>query len=42
MDDIKWLEKKGAWKGLKSIIMERKTIKKETKNEWNSFISSAA
>ena len=27
-EDIKWLEQKGAWKGLKSIIMERKTLKK--------------
>ena len=33
---------KSAWKGLKSIIMERKTIKKETKNEWNTVISSVA
>ena len=31
-----------AWKGLKSIIMERKTIKKEAKNEWNTVISLAA
>ena len=30
-EDIKWLEQKGAWKGLKSIIMERKTIKKGNK-----------
>ena len=39
---IKWLEQKGAWKGLKSIIMERKNIKKETKNEWNTVISLVA
>jgi len=39
---IKWLKQKGARKGLKSIIMERKTIKKETKNEWNTVISLVA
>ena len=39
---IKWLEQKGAWKGLKSIIMERKTIKKGNKErvEYRYFISS--
>ena len=41
-EDIKWLEQKGAWKGLKSIIMERKTIKKGNKErvEYRYFISS--
>ena len=29
--DIKWIEQKGAWKGLKSIIMEKKTLKKGEK-----------
>ena len=41
-EDIKWLEQKKAWKGLKSIIMERKTIKKGNTErvEYRYFISS--
>ena len=42
MDDIKWLEKKGTWKGLKKHYYGEKNHKKETKNEWNSVISSVA
>ncbi len=41
-EDIKWLEEKKEWRGLKSIIMEKKTIKKEEKEqiEYRYFISS--
>ena len=41
-EDIKWLEQRGGWKGLKSIIMERKTlIKGKTERvEYRYFISS--
>lgn len=41
-EDIKWLEQKGAWKGLKSIIMERKTLQKGKieRIEYRYFISS--
>ena len=41
-EDIRWLEQKGAWKGLKSIIMERKTLKKgkTERVEYRYFISS--
>ena len=41
-EDIKWLTQKKAWKGLKSIIMERKTLKKgqSERVECRYFISS--
>ena len=41
-EDIKWLEPKRTWKGLKSIIMERKTLKKgkTERVEYRYFISS--
>lgn len=41
-DDIKWITKKGDWRGLKSIIMERKTINKNGKKTeiYRYFISS--
>ena len=41
-EDIKWLNKKKNWKGLKSIVMEKKTIKKEEGEikEYRYFISS--
>ena len=40
--DIKWIEQKGVWKGLKSIIMEKKTLKKGERErvEYRYFISS--
>lgn len=43
-EDVKWLTQKSAWKGLKSLIMERKTIKKgDTERvEYRYFISSLA
>ena len=41
-EDIKWLSQKKNWKCLKSIVMERKRIKKEGKErvEYRYFISS--
>lgn len=41
-EDIRWLEQRKAWKGLKSIVMERKRLKKgtEEKIEYRYFISS--
>lgn len=41
-EDIGWLSQKKEWKGLKSIIMERKTIEKNGKKteEYQYFISS--
>lgn len=41
-EDIKWLEQKKEWKGLKSIGMERKTIEKngQKRKEYRYFISS--
>ena len=41
-EDIRWLEQKKNWKGLKSIIMEKKTLEKEGKvrEENRYFISS--
>lgn len=41
-EDIKWLNQKKNWKGLKSIVMEKKTIKKEEGEikEYRYFISS--
>lgn len=41
-EDIRWLEQKKEWKGLKSIIMERKTLEKggEERIEYRYFISS--
>lgn len=37
-ETIRWLSWKKAWKGLKSIIMERKTLEKAV--EYQYFISS--
>jgi len=41
-EDIRWLSQKGRWPGLKSVVMERKTILKEGKEkiEYRYFISS--
>ena len=41
-EDIRWLNGKESWKGIKSIAMERKTIEKEGKKttEYRYFISS--
>ena len=41
-EDIKWLSQKKNWKGLSSIVMEKKTLKKEgdTRTEYRYFISS--
>lgn len=41
-EDIGWLFQKKDWKGLKSIVMERKTIEKagKKKEEYRYFISS--
>lgn len=41
-EDIGWLEQKKAWKGLKSIAMERKSIEKkgEKRIEYRYYISS--
>ena len=41
-EDIKWLEQKKEWKGMKSIIMERSTLEKcgERREEYRYFISS--
>ena len=41
-EDIKWLSQKKNWKGLSSIVMEKKTLKKEgnTRIENRYFISS--
>lgn len=41
-DDIKWLEQKKIWKGLKSIAMEEKTLEKmgQKQRETRYFISS--
>ena len=41
-EDIKWLPQWKEWKGLKSIVMERKAIEKEgeKKTEYRYFISS--
>ena len=41
-EDIKWLSQKKNWKGLSSIIMEKKTLKKggDTSIEHRYFISS--
>lgn len=40
--DIKWIEQKGAWKGLKSIIMEKKNLQKveNIRVKYRYFISS--
>lgn len=42
--DIKWLEQRKGWKGVKSIIMECKTLEKEGERltEYRYFISSLA
>lgn len=41
-DDIRWLTQKKEWKGLKSIGMEKKTIKDEKgeRKEYRYYISS--
>lgn len=41
-EDISWMQQKSQWKGLKSIGMERKTIRKEGKEqkEYRYYISS--
>lgn len=41
-EDIKWLSQKKNWKGLNSIVMEKKSIEKEGKKtiEYRYFISS--
>ena len=41
-EDIKWLSQKKNWKGLSSIVMEKKTIEKDGKRriEYRYFISS--
>lgn len=41
-EDVRWLEQKKGWKGLKSIAMERKSIGKngEEKTEYRYYISS--
>ena len=41
-EEISWLSQKKEWKGLKSIVMERKTIEKNGKKteEYRYFISS--
>lgn len=41
-DDIHWLHQRSKWKGLKTVIMERKTIKRENGElqEYRYFISS--
>ena len=41
-EDIGWMEQKKEWKGLKSIAMEKKTLKKDgiEKEEYCYFISS--
>lgn len=41
-EEIRWLEQKKNWKGLKSIVMEKKTLEKEGKvrEEHRYFISS--
>lgn len=41
-EDIKWLEQKKNWKGLKSIAMERKTLEQNGKKtiEYRYYISS--
>ena len=41
-EDIKWISQKKNWKGLKSIVMEKKSIEKEGKKtvEYRYFISS--
>lgn len=41
-DDIRWLHQRSKWKGLKTLIMERKTIKRENRElqEYRYFISS--
>ena len=41
-EDIKWLSQKKNWKGLKSIVMEKKRIEKAGKTiyEYRYFISS--
>ena len=41
-EDIKWLEQKKEWKGMKSIVMERITLEKcgERTEEYRYFISS--
>ena len=41
-DDIHWLPQRSKWKGLKTVILERKTIKRESGEirEYRYFISS--
>lgn len=41
-DDVHWLHQRSKWKGLKTVIMERKTIKRENGElqEYRYFISS--
>ena len=41
-EDIKWISQKKNWKGLKSIVMEKKTLEKDGKRtiEYRYFISS--
>ena len=41
-EDIRWISQKKNWKGLKSIVMEKKSIEKEGKKtvEYRYFISS--
>lgn len=40
-EDIRWLNGKESWKGIKSIAMERKTIEKEGKKQPNTDTLSA-
>ena len=40
-EDIGWMEQKKEWKGLKSIVMEKKTLKKEGMRKRNIVILSA-
>lgn len=41
-EDIKWISQKKNWKGLNSIVMEKKTLEKDGKRtiEYRYFISS--
>ena len=40
--DVSWMDERGKWKGLKSIGMEKKTLRKgeEEKEEYRYYISS--
>ena len=42
-EDIGWMEQKKEWKGLKSIVMEKKTLKKDgikRKREYSLILSA--